>query len=961
MNLTRYHAKYFAYELTKRCSSDNIQKLASTLVDAQVDLNPHQVEAALFAFRSPLSKGAILADEVGLGKTIEAGLVISQKWAERKKRILIITPSNLRKQWSQELQDKFFIPSVILESKSFNDFTKSKGLNPFIQDSIVLCSYQFARTKETFIQTVNWDLVVIDEAHRLRNVYKSSNKIGNSIKNSLQERNKILLTATPLQNSLLELYGLVSIIDDYAFGDLKSFRSQYSRVNNGTDENTYNELKERLKPICKRTLRRQVLEYIKYTNRTALVEEFYPTEDEQRLYDLVSEYLQRPNLFALPPSQRQLMTLILRKLLASSTYAISGTFEGLAGKLESIINNQEDPISIAETIAEDYETFDELKDEWLDDDSGNDGTEKEYSPEDIAAIKVEIENLKEFERLAKSIVKNSKGEKLITALETAFAKATELGAARKAIIFTESTRTQVYLKSILENKGYTGKIVLFNGSNNDPESKQIYKNWIVRYKDTDRITGSKTADMRAALVDYFREEAAIMIATEAAAEGINLQFCSLVVNYDMPWNPQRIEQRIGRCHRYGQKYDVVVLNFLNKANAADVRIYQLLQDKFNLFSGVFGASDEVLGSIENGVDFEKRIARIYQECRNPETIQASFDELQRELESEITNEMNQTRQKLLENFDEEVHDKLRISFDESREYRSKYEQWLWLLTRYYLNDYADFSECEYSFMLKENPFPAEKIHSGPYRIGKNIEDANIYRIHHPLASKIITECKGLKLDEKELKFDYTNCGKLISILAPLVNQSGWLLATSLTVTSFDTEDYVVLSGITDSGKLLGNDQCYRLFSLSATENELMKNADLEDVKKELRTHYEKAKSIILDEIGIRNGNYFEVELEKLDKWGEDKRSSLKITLKELDDQIKDLKKQARIAPNLPEKLNIEKDKRKLESERDEAWKEYDYAAKEIEKSKDKLIDEIERKLKQNLQQNELFFIKWNMI
>ncbi len=320
--------------------------------------------------------------------------------------------------------------------------------------------------------------------------------------------------------------------------------------------------------------------------------------------------------------------------MASSTYAISGTLEGLANKLQSIVNSQANPATLDDPIAEDFETFDELKDEWQDDENGAEEPEKQYSSEDIDAIKIEIENLKEFEQLAKSIEKNSKGEKLITALETAFAKATVLGAARKAIIFTESTRTQIYLKSILENKGYTGKIVLFNGSNNDPESKQIYKNWISRYKDTDRITGSKTADMRAALVDCFRDEATIMIATEAAAEGINLQFCSLVVNYDMPWNPQRIEQRIGRCHRYGQKYDVVVVNYLNKANAPHVRVYELLQDKFNLFSGVFGTSDEVLGSIENGVDFEKRIAQIYQECRTLDTIQASFDALQRELETQ---------------------------------------------------------------------------------------------------------------------------------------------------------------------------------------------------------------------------------------------------------------------------------------------------------------------------------------
>lgn len=217
--LTRCHAKYFAYELTKRCASDSVGKLAAALSDAQVDLNPHQVEAALFAFRNPFSRGAILADEVGLGKTIEAGLLISQKWAERKRRLLVIVPANLRKQWSQELADKFHLPSAILEQKSFNEAIQSGHLNPFQRDGIVLCSYQFARTKESYIRQTNWDLVVIDEAHRLRNVYKSSSKIATAIKQAIAPFPTVLLTATPLQNSLLELYGLVSIIDDFAFGD----------------------------------------------------------------------------------------------------------------------------------------------------------------------------------------------------------------------------------------------------------------------------------------------------------------------------------------------------------------------------------------------------------------------------------------------------------------------------------------------------------------------------------------------------------------------------------------------------------------------------------------------------------------------------------------------------------------------------------------------------------------------
>jgi SNF2 family DNA or RNA helicase len=166
--------------------ADSADLLASTLVDAQVDLNPHQVEAALFAFQSPLSKGVILADEVGLGKTIEAGLVIAQRWAERKRRILIITPANLRKQWHQELQDKFSLHALILEAKSYKELVKGGNKQPFEQTSrVLICSYQFAKSKADDLRRVPWDLVVMDEAHRLRNVYKPSNVIGKALKDAL--------------------------------------------------------------------------------------------------------------------------------------------------------------------------------------------------------------------------------------------------------------------------------------------------------------------------------------------------------------------------------------------------------------------------------------------------------------------------------------------------------------------------------------------------------------------------------------------------------------------------------------------------------------------------------------------------------------------------------------------------------------------------------------------------------
>lgn len=959
VRLTDYHAKFFAHELTRRCPSDSVGKLAASLADAQVDLNPHQIDAALFAFRSPLSKGAILADEVGLGKTIEAGILLSQKWAEHRRKLLVIAPANLRKQWSQELADKFFLPSSILEARSFNEEIKKRNLNPFDQPAVVICSYQFAKTKQPYVEQVDWDLVIIDEAHRLRNVYKPSNKIANAIKQAISRAPKVLLTATPLQNTLLELYGLVSIIDEYTFGDVKSFKSQFSRLNG---ESEFTDLKERLKTVCQRTLRRQVLEYVKYTNRIPITQEFYPTEEEQRLYDLVSDYLQRPSLYALPSRQRKLMTLILRKLLASSTYAISGTLQGLSTRLSEAAVNAERVQTPPEDVGRDFEALDEIEDEWEeeeeDEEQDSEDPEESYTPEQIEEMRREVETLKEFSDLAKSIVRNSKGEVLLMA-HKGFAEARQRGSSEKAIIFTESRRTQEYLREILQGTEYAGKIVLFNGSNSDPESKAIYDHWLERHAGTDRVSGSPTADKRAALVDYFREEAVIMIATEAAAEGINLQFCSLVVNYDLPWNPQRIEQRIGRCHRYGQKHDVVVVNFLNKKNAADQRVYQLLEEKFKLFSGVFGASDEVLGVIESGVDLEKRIVDIYQTCRTEQQIEFEFDALQREMEGEIDDRMRQTRQKLLENFDEEVHEKLRVNLRQSSEVLDRYESWLWQITRHTLASDAEFDDDHHGFVLKRNPFPEEHIHSGPYRIGKNFEDANLYRIGHPLAQKVITRCKEAELVAKTLVFDYTGSGKRITILEELVGKEGWLTCELLTISAFDSEDHILVAGASDSGKALTSEQCRRLFSLGAVEELLIPELP-QSLQERLTAELAELKQNILTELELRNGSFFDAELDKLDRWGEDRRASLKIHLRDLEEEIRFCKRAARVAKNLPEKLELERKRRSLETKRDEAWKDYEAAASEIEKKKDSLIDEVEKKLSQNLNQQPLFKIRWRI-
>ena len=963
MNFTPYHAKYFAYELTRQRPSNDLGKLTSSLQDAQVDLNPHQVEAALFAFQSPLSHGAILADEVGLGKTIEAGIILSQQWAERKRRLLIIAPSNLRKQWNQELADKFFLPSIILETKSFNEHVKGGNLNPFNQNtSIVICSYHFAKNKAAYIEQTPWDLVIIDEAHRLRNVYKASNKIGNVIKASLAKRKKVLLTATPLQNSILELYGLVSIIDDYIFGDLKSFKSQYSRQ---LDEGNYDELKSRLLPICHRTLRRQVLEYINYTERKAVCEEFVPSDEEHQLYEWVSEYLQRPKLYALPNSQRQLMTLILRKLLASSTYAIFGTLDALVKKLEKIVvSNDTDVLTLFEN---DFETVDEISDEWIDEEQEI-VKQIEYTEEDFEAINEEINDLKKYRDLANRIRKNSKAERLIIALDKAFEEIEKLGANNKALIFTESRRTQEFIYNLLEARGYKDRIVQFNGSNTDEKSKQIYKDWLVEHKGTDKITGSPSADKRAALVDYFRDEATIMIATEAAAEGVNLQFCSLVVNFDLPWNPQRIEQRIGRCHRYGQKHDVVVVNFLNVKNAADQRVYELLDSKFRLFDGVFGSSDEVLGSIGNGMDFEKRIAQIYNDCRTIEEIKKAFDSLQEELKPEISEKIQTVRTTLLEHFDEEVKEKLKSNLLETKQYLNTFEDKLWKTTQYFLNDYAEFSD-DYSFKLLKNPFPADSIHSGPYMILRPKEgqkkseihipdDTNIFRIGHKLAQRILTACKENDTPTKEVVFDYTNTPTKVTTLEKYIGKSGWLQIQHLEINSFEQEDYILIGCYTDEGENIESEITQRFFSLNALENGLTATND--EVDNNLKELIHSERQNIISENAERNRDFFDVEMDKLDQWADDMKISLEKEIRDLDAEIKLRKAESKKMLNLEAKVKSQRQIKELEKKRSEKRQTLFSAQDEIDDKKENLLTDIEKRLSQSIDQKELFTIKWKM-
>jgi hypothetical protein len=648
---------------------------------------------------------------------------------------------------------------------------------------------------------------------------------------------------------------------------------------------------------------------------------------------------------------------------------------GLANKLEAAEADQQKAAEVSADLAEDFETLSEVQEEWVDDDEGSEsddaaGDEKKQpdrlTPEQLAELRAEKDKLRQFHALAKAIQTNSKGEVLLTALQRGFEAARTVrmedgtGALQqKAIIFTESRRTQAYLFNLLQQTEFAGMVVLFNGTNTDPLSQAIYKSWMKQHTGTDHITGSPTADKRAAIVEHFRDNASIMIATEAAAEGINLQFCNLVVNYDMPWNPQRIEQRIGRCHRYGQKYDVVVVNFLNKANAADVRVYQLLAEKFKLFDGVFGASDEVIGAIESGVDFEKRIVGIYQQCRTTEQIEFQFDQLQQELESQITQARNDASEQLLNNFDQEVIERVRISSGDSL---GRFQDLLWRLTAFYLAPYARFDTPGHTFYLERDPFPTsadsvQPVNPGPYRMGKNVEDANTYRVGHPLAQQVLQSCCALPTPKVELRFYLKNSGKRIALLESLPSRSGWLTCARFTMSGFETEDHILLSGVLDTGQSLEPSACKRLFDLEGEPGQPL----LLEPPDALAVELGKEEQRVLGELEERNGKWLDSEIEKLDRWTEDLKFGLEQEIKDLDKEIREVRRESVAATGLQHKLEHQRRLKDLTAARNQRRKDLFVAQDEVEARREVLIADIERKLKQKQELTPLFTIRWSLV
>jgi adenine-specific DNA-methyltransferase len=637
--------RYLAEQLVRLRRADEQERYAAAQRQGRIDPNPHQIDAVIFALKRIPEGGCILADEVGLGKTIEAGLILAQLRAEGAvSRVLLIVPKPLLGQWQDELFRLFGIQAVEgrMEPGGFT------GEGVFLAGREMACSERGAailRDSEPF------GLCIIDEAHEVfANIYRRFDKHGNYAEDSTEARMAdrvrgflrrspvLLLTATPIQNNLTELWGLVQYVEPTGtlLGNLRTFRDVFC---DGDDRKLVpgqdHELRSRIATVVQRTLRRQAQDFLErpFVARRAQIFEYTMTAREKSLYDDVTAYLLEPQIFAFRGNQRRLLLIGFHRLMASSVKALASSLRNVARRLERMLEGKTDAAP-AEFLAD------------LDDDD----LDVEPTPDDTAApdpekVAAELERVRGFIARAAGLLRDSKAEKLLDVMRVIDERAP---GRRRAVIFTESLVTQDYLRDLLIERGgmQPEEITIFRGVNDSARAAAALEQW--KQEVGNHLPAgqrpSRSVAVRLALVHEFRTRSRVFISTEAGAKGLNLQFCDTIINYDLPWNPQRIEQRIGRCHRYSQQHDVTVVNFLAKDNEAQRLTFEILSRKLDLFGKVLDASDVVLHEPSTeapetlagalGADFESRLRRIYERARTVEEIEAELRKLREEMDEQ---------------------------------------------------------------------------------------------------------------------------------------------------------------------------------------------------------------------------------------------------------------------------------------------------------------------------------------
>ncbi len=831
MEYSSFHAYHKSIRLSEY--TYGYKKFIPVFASSYIEIYPYQLAAAQFAMRSPYLKGAILCDEGSLGKTYEALLVITQMWYENKTNILVVVPTSLVGQWQNIIEEKFTIPFFTIDNnKIFDECLGNGNENPFNQDGIVLTTYNFAKEKHNCISQINWDLTVFEEAHHLSKIYKKENKGNLLIYNAVSNSFKLLLTATPIQNSIMDLYGLIYFIDDKILPDEEVFYNKYFRK----PEN-YGELAEIASKYCFRTTKYQALSYIKIPNRIPITLKFGPSNIEKMLYELVDIYLQKDKKLAFPKMERYELTMLLYHTLASSSFAFKNMIKGVITRLEDMLK------------------------------------------EDVHSerLRNELRQMQTIYKLADSINDDSKIRVFLDALKSCFKKLREVGANKKALVFTENKSTQKYIYNFLNEHGYKNKVLMFNG-----DFSRDYT-----------------------IMEKFKNEADILVTTDVAAEGFNLEFCSLVVNYDLPYEVLTAEQRINRCHRQGQQSDVFVLSFINTENFADVRMIELINKRIRQFNGIIGLSDNIIGN------FDLSLEEALNKARNIKDIDKEFTKTLEKYESYNKSLVKSAEESLFTTFSEDIANRVYISPQYIKSKIKELNDDLWYITKYFFSRFPEFSIDEKTRTISCFG-PPPKVFDGSY-LGRN--EYSMQENYKPRSGRHTVTGSLAQRIIKQIKYDGINDKGAIFVNSSENVPSDiayYEVEVKPNDSYMDETSFYTFCGKTKDKQILSNEECEKLMDLPIVKCQAFgeKFSQMDWWKGKEKSHHELDDLIspqeFINKAITRSSNAEKEEIVKLKQYVKNEKAKIHKNIDTLERDLHTLEKELENVSTLSEKLDLKK-------------------------------------------------------
>lgn len=808
---------------------------------------PYQIASAQFALRSDYLKGCILCDEGSLGKTYEALLIAGQKWYEGKENILIILPPNLIPQWLCKLNKDFTLPHIFWNN------------TPQIPDEegIVITTYDFALKYYDRIKERDWDMVIFDEADCLS---KPDKQMTQTLKDSVREAYKLLLTPTPITMDIRDIYGLIHFIDESVLPDSDEFYKRYFRK----PEN-YPELTSWVSQFCFRTLKAQACEYVSFSNRIPFTVDYPLIKEEKELYTLLNTYIKSENKIAYEMDEYNLALMLFNKLSSSP--------QAFTKMLQPAIQR----------------TY---------------GIEKAY--------------LQKIYDLASSIQINSKTLSLVKIMKQVFKHLKQCKVNEKAIVFVTSNTTLEVLNNLLKKEGFN----------------------TLKYKDNNSLEQFRNDD-----------EIQILVTTDTSAKGLDIEYCPVVVNYDLLYNSIEMEQRICRCHRQGQKSDVLVINMLSKENLADVRMLELINKRTLQFNGIFGMSDDIVGN------FDLKLKEVLPQFRPLAEVAESFKQNLEEHKTTNTEIIENTENILFTTFTKSIADKVTVTPKYIEEQKEQLNNDLWELVKYYFTyekpDWYEINDDNrtlkliegygrpYLFSYKEDNLMKQKAYEGYSEYGMSPD-------FKPSFKRITFTSLLVKGILKELdSVDTTQA--ILYVDSGIEPCDIGLYNYSITTSKVGSNKMFqhLLIGQTQSGRILSDVECRKLLALPVVKIEEKDKFCHPELK--LFDDFEEtgnlddkviANDILIDYLKSKEGSIaYEVERIKLQAGRQ--KAKLETNLNDLRTEVKELNKQlsSKMTDRL-EELKVTKRLKVIEKELKQKEENLFFAQAEVDVKTEKEIEEL---------------------